>query len=234
MHILAICQAKKKRKIFLKEKNEEEEAVHEIRVHSNLWEKNHAPCWKGQEDQISEEAKRFFSSSSESHDSSRTSPAALCRLPSFPIWRPNLRSANNCTWSKCSNQGRIPEDKTHPPTNNDWCFAGRRAIHNRWMMNGKPSTVEYRVPHEMNHNYVPIFNRALSYFDLSHSLGFRVFFHTFLGTFTRAWQRLHHLIHFCLICLQDFHLTAVDHVLRHANVWYCKRKCAFHYKIIKL
>jgi hypothetical protein len=102
------------------------------------------------------------------------------------------------------------------------------------MMNGKPSTVEYRVPHEMNHNYVPIFNRALSYFDLSHSLGFRVFFHTFLGTFTRAWQRLHHLIHFCLICLQDFHLTAVDHVLRHANVWYCKRKCAFHYKIIKL
>jgi hypothetical protein len=89
------------------------------------------------------------------------------------------------------------------------------------MMNGKPSTGGYRVPHEMNHNYVSIFNRALSYFDLSLTW---YFFHTFLGTFSRAWERLHHVTHFCLICLQYFHLTAVDHLLRHANVWYCKEK----------
>jgi uncharacterized protein YxjI len=74
MHILAICQVKKKIIFFSKEEKEEEEAVHEIRVHSNLWEKNHAPCWKRQEDQTSEEATRFFSSSSRSHVSSRASP----------------------------------------------------------------------------------------------------------------------------------------------------------------
>jgi hypothetical protein len=46
----------------------------------------------------------------------------------IPIWGPQTPA-----WSKCSNQGRIPEDKTHLPTSNDWCFAGRRAIHSRWI-----------------------------------------------------------------------------------------------------
>jgi hypothetical protein len=136
MHILAICQAKKKREIFFwRKKKKRNKLCTRSESIQTCGRKITHHVGRGRRIKSAKKQRDFSLLSAEVtsplvHPPQRSAGFHLSQFD-IPIWGPQAIAL----YPSAQTRGVFQRTKRTRPTNNEWCFAGRRAIHSRWIGN---------------------------------------------------------------------------------------------------